>query len=275
MVIMSYTFRIGSFNLHHLNKYDQKKLLHIASIISGEKFDIVALQEITDYDACKALCSLLNSNWGYCFTADKGGLGRSFIWCKNRISLIKDSVINGYHTDNKLHLQREPYYARFSPSGLGGPFMELGLINIHLLPKSNQHGNPKDEYKILEEKIYPKIAGQKIQHFKRSIMPLIILSYPIVLGDYNLTVNEIETINSNNNFITIQNRPTTISSTYDYYSQNDYDHFSYSQKRFQGFQIQCERVDAVGKYFGGDFSKYREQVSDHIPISIKIIFGKW
>lgn len=59
-----------------------------------------------------------------------------------------------------------------------------------------------------------------------------------------------------------------------YYSQNDYDHCSYSQERVQGFQIQCERIDTVGKYFSGSISEYREQVSDHVPINIKITYGK-
>ncbi len=51
---------------------------------------------------------------------------------------------------------------------------------------------------------------------------------------------------------------------------NNYDHFTYDVKRFEGIGYQIRRVDAVQQYYGGDVEKYRQEISDHVPIVIDI-----
>lgn len=57
----------------------------------------------------------------------------------------------------------------------------------------------------------------------------------------------------------------------DYYSK-DYDHFSYDVVRFDGINVRTKRVDALGKYYNNDLVKYRQEISDHVPIKIYIDF---
>ena len=66
--------------------------------------------------------------------------------------------------------------------------------------------------------------------------------------------------------------PTTVSNKFSVYTLNDFDHFSYEKENLEGFGITIERVDAVNKYFNSDYSLYRDRVSDHIPIKIKLAF---
>lgn len=51
---------------------------------------------------------------------------------------------------------------------------------------------------------------------------------------------------------------------------HDYDHFSYEERQFEGIHLSAKRVDAVRKYCGDDFKRYRNKVSDHIPILMEI-----
>ena len=53
------------------------------------------------------------------------------------------------------------------------------------------------------------------------------------------------------------------------YSKN-FDHFTYDEKRFSGIEHQINRVDAVRNYYGGDVERYRQEISDHVPIVIDI-----
>lgn len=68
---------------------------------------------------------------------------------------------------------------------------------------------------------------------------------------------------------------TEITKTHDNdrgYAHN-YDHFSYDEDTiFKNIRVYAKRIDAVRKYCNDDFSKYRQQVSDHIPIKLTIDF---
>jgi hypothetical protein len=69
---------------------------------------------------------------------------------------------------------------------------------------------------------------------------------------------------------TMQNEKTTLSTDNASFT-NDYDHFSYDECRFDGTNVIIERVNSVCKYCGNDFEKYREKVSDHVPIKLELI----
>ena len=55
---------------------------------------------------------------------------------------------------------------------------------------------------------------------------------------------------------------------------NNYDHFTYDELRVNTIHPRYQAVDVVqsGKYgrYLNDFKRYREEVSDHIPIIIKL-----
>lgn len=267
---MGYTFTIGSFNTNFLN-YNTPvcpKIDCVASIILHEYFDVVALQEVCREEALAELCCKLPGNWKYDYSNPPSEkYGRGYVWNADRLRTVDlPSIRTDYHSGNgHIHLKREPYFARFTSDGLGGPLVEIRLINLHLEPSYRDISVM--EYKTVAEEIYPKFSQYIYINDKYYIPP-----YTLSAGDYNLTLSNCKKIVDDNCFSTVQEFPTTISNKFDYYTFNDFDHFSYNKDDLEGFRISVERVDAVNKYFKGDFLLYRKCVSDHVPVKIMLTF---
>ncbi len=320
------SYKIGSFNVCKLSfesnheKQTRKNYEKIAEIIRVEKFDIVALQEVYSESAIRILIPFLGVGWDYRWiTSLKGdpraAEGYAYIWNSRRIQLVstiadgnkrtfEPRIINQYKVDRQsgqIGIKRNPYYARFTPSGLpGGAFFEIRLINTHIRFKKGNDGSDlvdvsevamrKNEFNILAKTVYQKISDKRYG----DNMP----AYTILLGDYNLNLKrpytkspyleEVIEINDGNihrKIVTMQDQLTTLKEVSDKESNmdpgsigasgrgyaNNYDHFTFDQNRFENnVGIKCKRVDAVRKYYGDDFAKYRKEVSDHIPIEMEI-----
>ncbi len=267
---MGYIFTIGSFNTNRLNynTSTRPKIDNLASIISSEMFDVIALQEVCRAAALDELCSKLPGIWQYDYSNPPcETYGRGYVWNANRLKTIKTPFVRSdYHTKNsQTRLKRDPYYARFTADGLGGPAIEIRLLNLHFEPSNKAFSEL--EYLTLAQEIHPKFRNY-IETGDSFYMP----AYTLSMGDYNLTLKKCNSIIGVDGFKSVQNLPTTISNTHFSYTLNDYDHFSYSNENINEFGISIERVDAVNKYFKGDYSLYRECVSDHTPIKIKLSF---
>ncbi len=58
------------------------------------------------------------------------------------------------------------------------------------------------------------------------------------------------------------------------YYANNYDHFTYDQKRFEGVLVSSERIDAVSNApYYGEYDKYQKEVSDHVPVLLRFQYG--
>ncbi len=317
------SYKIGSFNMCNCNFRSDKEIAKsfemIASIIDKEDFDIVAMQEVLSENVFKdKLAHLLpqgKKNWKYRWIqpvqysaghmSDRRGEGYAYLWNANRIDLvysedeyggikISEPVIWSQYQGRKYQkIKREPYYARFSPSGLpGGSFFELRLINTHIIYGSNA-GERLEEFQRLIENVYVNIANRRYGNN----MP----AYTILLGDYNLTTAQIQAkdtltverifIGDNRderikrNIMTVQSFPTTLNrvqmedGTYSSndYTINDYDHFSFTREMDEKMTLTPERIDAVRKYYGNkaeSFAEYRKKVSDHVPVALTINMKK-
>ena len=347
-IYMSY--RIGSFNLCNFNygKNEDgyfKDFEKIAEIIRENNFDIVALQEIRSESAGKRIIDFSNNNplmnrldrsgfnYGFCYGYSQSnsthGEGYAFIWNKRTMKLkeIKNKqnpVIFGpsyFHLLKDIQnvrgeLARYPLYAIFTPLNL--PKVEIRLINIHIMYSKNNKIKSeeenvseaekksaleyrKNEFRIATEGIYKKIATTPGDGS---------VFYTILLGDYNLTYNQIENNLSiqlrkqlqdvylkdkqklgyhyqSINLKTIQfpeDKETTLSKlpkdpekfeTWVPSFVNDYDHFTYDENRFEGIGVSARTNRSAinlckGETYKDKFKKYRETVSDHIPISMDI-----
>lgn len=268
---MSYYFCIGSFNTNKMNYNTslRPKIDNIAYIISHELFDVVALQEVCRAEALDELCKRLPGNWKYDYSDPPAEVyGRGYIWNANRLKLRDGTtpfIRTDYHIDKDgERLKREPYYARFTPDTLGGPAVEIRLLNLHFEPTITSYA--EKEYTTLAKEIHPKFM-KYIEISDSFYMP----AYTLSMGDYNLSIQKCAKHNTGS-FITVQSLGTTLSNKFPAYTANDYDHFSYDENNLNGFGITVEKVDAVNKYFNNDYSKYRETVSDHVPIKIKLRF---
>lgn len=305
---MEYT--IGSFNLCHFSyistNSDRKNIYRIADIIVREEFDVVALQEVNSISALdKLLMSALGTGeWDYKWEEprvynSKYSEGYAYIWRKRRLRLVESGsnpkILSNYN------LTRPPYYARFTPKGLlGGSNFELRLINTHIafgIPKNNiSTSSPRElrrtEFEILAEEAYRRVSSKRYGDF----LP----AYTILMGDYNLClmgpgpkVNKIVPIDKDRYLLTVQKEKTTVKSPksidtftdgeeqdIDLFQENDtdlyahnYDHFSYELKLLEKIDLKDSRVEALGMYYGNNLEEYRKEISDHVPIKLKLNFN--
>ena len=196
-------YKIGSFNCLNFGVGTTKDVKKFAEIISGEGFDIIALQEVKGKQALsRILDALRNSsriNWRG--MADAVVNDYAFIWNADKFELANASeggierqyyprIYKQYRIDRKAgqtDLIREPYYARFFP--IRGPYIEIRLINTHIrFTKGSDvaENTPgavamrKNEFDVLTKAIYAKEADKRYGNNRPA--------YTILLGDYNLNL---------------------------------------------------------------------------------------
>ncbi len=207
------SYRIGSFNLRNLGlsalgEQNERDLGLIARIIREEKFDVVALQEVLSEGkaftspgyAKKSILMELGSEWDFQWAnaetqlTDTRNEGYAFVWNKKRLRMsTTETVDNGIRTFypricrlNKDHMQRRPFYARFTPSGTaeGGPWIEYRLLCIHTYYGKDTKLDRQirqNELDVLMKDIYPQISDRRYGEYGNG-MP----SYTIIMGDYNV-----------------------------------------------------------------------------------------
>lgn len=241
---------------------------------------------------------------------DKRGEGYAFLWNADRIELprteagqeIYPQIWHQYKHKNEglLRLIRDPLYGRFKIKNLK---TEIRLLSTHIVfgkPKAENFDADLDigvvqmrlqEFRTLAGYIYPRIA----EYYKDVNCNV---PYTIMLGDYNLNLREsgvgkailpsvvyfdrhghIHDCASDSTY-TIYNKQsqrTTINKDGTGYSSN-YDHFSYDDN-VQGIVKRVEFIDAVHQHTKSEdtteeekFSRYKDEVSDHVPIMIEIDF---
>lgn len=231
--------------------------------------------------------------------------GYAFLWNTDKFSLPKDEngndiyprIWRNYKTnveEGMIRLIREPCVGRFIAKGRK---VEIRLITTHIV-----YGKPKaenlsvdldfgavkmrqNEFKILAGQIYPRVS----QYAKdvNCVAP-----YTIILGDYNMNLKEsglataivpsiacfddrghmLEENESGSLVIkTVQKDLSTLKRDSDGLA-NNYDHFSYEMSLEEKHIVGSANViNAIGQGdSSGSFDKYREDVSDHLPVVIEV-----
>lgn len=296
-------YKIGSFNCLNFGRGEKKDVRKFAEIIKGENFDIIALQEIRGKTALMRILDELRKisriNWEG--VADDKVTDYAFIWNSTKFELANSResgkdwtyaprIYQQYRIDKKAgqkELIRNPFYARFFPRR--GPYIEIRLINTHIrFSKGSSEDNNfigavemrRNEYDVLTKAIYAKEADKRYGNNRPA--------YTILLGDYNLNLPSsnagspylLETFIIEDEYNpkiirTVQSSRTTLIKEGDEEKNennafvNNYDHFTYDEKRFGNIISNSERVNAVKKYCADDYSTYAKTVSDHVPISIE------
>lgn len=299
---MSYS--VVSFNLRNI--YDSamnRDWETVAEILKDEHADIVAIQEVFSELPIKYLCKRMNSgffsDWrfkmvsrGTCRNARKEGY--SFLWNARRVDLSPrekvspdgSRVVVGVHepevrSEWSRSLIRPPCVARFVPVGWCVPYIELRVINTHIIHRedawSREQGNHtpalemrRDEYRALSERLFPRVGKYRIDANFRP-------AYTFIVGDYNLECVECSAIDAELKTEVKFMRTRQILGSTIYtgtgetdpggYTKHDYDHVSYSDRESAYVQI-VQRVDAPMSYYKGNFKEYYKQMSDHVPIKM-------
>lgn len=306
---MSYhigSFNLRDFNYANQAKDGEqikRDFYKIAEIIRNEEFDVVAVQEVNAESPLKHLCDILNrcrigmNTYQYVYGADMKTKSKDperygFIWNSKRLRLLeipnkKNPTYYQYAGGDSV--LRPPYYARFTARGmLGGSNFELRLVNVHLRYGDNPQMRNR-EYDILVKQVLPRICDHSELSVDMEVMP----AYTILLGDYNLSLNggsgfKVDSITTTNYtgrnryFKTVQEQKTTLKqakgqqSIEDCYA-NNYDHFTYEMDLAEKLKFtEAGRVEALTKYCSEEkevadmLRGYREKVSDHVPIKLKM-----
>ncbi|HHW95444.1 MAG TPA: hypothetical protein GX736_05925 [Mogibacterium sp.] len=267
-----------------------------------------------------SLKSRLGNNWDMCwldpqvkgkdygnFNADQRGEGYSFLWRKDKFKCpvnaygkeVRPRIYTQYKVDRsngEMRLIRDPGYGRFQLINL--PNVEIRLITTHIVYKKPSEENlskvvdfgayimRRNEFNILARSIYTSISEN--YNDISCIVP-----YTIILGDYNLNLEEsgvgspnvpaVMVIDSQKNIVetsgvyenkgfykiyTKQVDLTTINKDADNYASN-YDHFTYDARTRENIvRGKPYRLDVVEKV--GGHKMYKEKVSDHVPIMLEI-----
>lgn len=278
------SYRIASFNIRKGIKKESESerdfFSFIHDFVADEHIDILALQEVLKENELQRICSKALSpfqNWRGCYersaTGATGDYGFAFLWNENRVSECSKNhtpkIFNEY--ESEIRLSRNPLYGRFSPKlSLNSEiFQEFRMFEIHLrfsdevlpnLTKISGIQKRKQECKIVTGEIYQQIDTHRYGSFKPT--------FTFSMGDYNLGVEECIENSGSPSVSTYQEEKTTLNCSYDGYSSS-YDHFSIDDK-YKSFPYSVRRVDAVKNYFHGDYKKYCDTISDHVPVIIEI-----
>ncbi len=239
--------------------------------------------------------------------SDSRGEGYGFLWNNKRFELPQTSdnkkeiyprIWRNYHVldknSSKLRLVRDPFFGRFI---IKDTSVEIRLITTHIV-----YGKPKDENLNVEldygsstmrKNEFNVLAGQiyqRVNDYHMTQKPTV--PYTIILGDYNLNLPEsgagspyvpdiacfddyghlLEANGSiSHNIYTVQANRSTLSSDGSKYS-NNYDHFSFDERtREEIIKEDSIKIINVGKTVD-ERKKFRDTVSDHVPIIVELIF---
>lgn len=280
---------IGSLNARHFSGLNTKLYSHdiekMADIIRAEQFDIIALQEVKSQRPINWLKDRLykwdgyfgksqsDSDYGIDYTGRGTGLGFAYLWNTQRVRECSKDGRPEIITRFSSHITRKPFYGRFTPSGLGGPFCEFRLINVHLWHGKNYAvGTPQrlHEFETVTNEIYNHLSNRRYGDHMQA--------FTIILGDYNFSAifcEDYKKATAQYFIKTVQEKATTLTKPE---SQNpgfvnNYDHFSYDERKFAATNIVYDRVDSVSKYLNNDFDKHWKEISDHVPIKIDLIIN--
>lgn len=201
-------------------------------------------------------------------------------------------------------LIRPPYVGYFTTIGTpGGCRLDIRLINTHIIHDKPAIGYGyttmndirRNELSVLSRDIYASVSKDVVGSL-RSI-------FTVLLGDFNLVIcgegpkywNEVfpdrydYRTKDGEKMEFVQDEKTTLKQPkgnrkttdeyvdqdevkegdVDYYSRN-YDHFGYDETLKAKYSVKPSRVDALYKYYNNDLIEYRRNISDHVPIKLKI-----
>ncbi len=219
------SYKIGSFNVRNLSKNNGENLKTIASIISGEKFDIIALQEVLDSgkildggmgrkvkgEAAAYENSLLghlpnhySMRWGASNVkkkaqeenGDRRGEGYAFLWNTKRVELAKHITPSGEKVFNpriwgQYSLRRADGVRRLIRDPFYGRFkikgmrQEIRLITTHIYFGSNNAADLD-----LRKRELNILAGAIYPRLHDKTYGINTPAITVLLGDYNLNLKD-------------------------------------------------------------------------------------
>jgi endonuclease/exonuclease/phosphatase family metal-dependent hydrolase len=258
------TLDIVTWNIEHFPKNGQTTLNYVTQIIEAMDIDVLAIQEVQEYDDFEQLIANLEG-WEGDYAWDQYA-ALAYIY---KTDVVENVNLFEIYTNKSREFPRAPYVMEMTSGGV-----EYVIMNNHLKCCGDGHLDESDDY---DEEKRRLDACNLIDDY-------IVENYPnkrvIMLGDLNdiLTDN-----NSNNVFKTFINNPDSYAfadmdiaegsnSNWSYPSWPSHlDHILITNEIFDDFATVGSEILTVklDNYFNS-FNDYDYNVSDHRPVGLKI-----
>lgn len=165
----------------------------------------------------------------------------------------------------------------------------------------------KNEYALLSQVILPKVDLKVYGLYEEDNngVKTHLNAYTVLMGDYNLSIKNgknlyphlpdesylskgfIAYVPKGSDIISVQDEETTfkrvLKDPEESIYHNNYDHFTFDEVKFNQYKVgwEAHRINAVehnpigvnisvGDDFDGDYKKYIEKVSDHLPVMMRL-----
>ena len=299
LTIEDNTITVATFNVQNLGRDKAYQVPNVARIV--EQFDIVAIQEVMNYDngtkgklAIEAIVDSLGNNWNFIISDEANGTESAansnslytfefyaFIWNTNKIELINNSALLWNEeanpiaelTEQERQFDREPYFASFK-SVQGN--LDFTLISFHAAAPGKSWRD--DEIKRL------KIVYEYVQDLDANQNDI------FLCGDFNTPVNKgdwdtLKSVSSMTHILSKDDK-TTVDKSTGKLSNNQYDTFWY-QSAYTGEDIVAGSGQVLSAWnitmdidpdlvLPDDITDeenqkrwfYAQMISDHLPVII-------
>lgn len=259
------TLDIVTWNIEHFPKSGSTTLNYVTEIIEALDVDVVAIQEVEDYDVFAQLISNLDG-WEGDYAYDQYA-SLAYLY---KTEVVKNVNLFQIYTNNSREFPRPPYVMQMTYDGV-----DYLIMNNHLKCCGDGSMNTGDEW---DEETRRRDACNLIDDYVVQNQPD---SRVIFLGDLNDILTDSQ---SNNVFQVFINNPESYlfadmdiaegnESNWSYPSWPSHlDHIMITNEIFDDFEndgseIKCIELD---DYFDGGFYEYDDDVSDHRPVGLKI-----
>lgn len=259
------TLDIVTWNIEHFPKSGSTTLNYVTEIIEALDVDVLAIQEVEDYDVFAQLISNLDG-WEGDYAYDQYA-ALAYLY---KTDVVKNVSLFQIYTNNSREFPRPPYVMQMTYDGV-----DYLIMNNHLKCCGDGSMNTGD---LWDEETRRRDACNLIDDYVTQDHPD---SRVIFLGDLNDILTDSQ---SNNVFQVFISNPESYlfadmdiaegnNSNWSYPSWPSHlDHIMITNELFddfenEGSEIKCIEVD---DYFSGGFNEYDDDVSDHRPVGLKI-----
>lgn len=246
--------KLSTWNIQHMGKSKTaERITYMADLLKD--FDVVALQEVVagtgGAQAVARLADELNrkgAKWDYVISNPTKSSPYSseryaYLWKTSKIQIIGRAWLDQNFVNE---IEREPYFIRIKYKN-----KVLTLVNFHAIPKSKQ---PETEIKYFKQ--YPSLYPEELFIF---------------LGDFNIpTTHSVFNPFKKMNYVPVtENQKTTLRTKC---INKDCLASSYDHIFLNTNSIQLLDSDVVHFYLDFNNIKTARQISDHIPVWVKVNF---
>jgi endonuclease/exonuclease/phosphatase family metal-dependent hydrolase len=260
-------FDIATWNIEAFPKNSDITVAYASQIITNLNLDIIGLQEIKSDYQFQVLLTQLDGYIGVKTNSAAYDVNTAYIY---NSSTVEDVIVYEIFEDDYIAFPRNPYIMECKYRGI-----ELVIINLHL----KCCGDGEIGIDPWDEENRREVASLKLEQY---ILDNFSNKKVIILGDWNDEITDDESTNVFWNFIEndseyyFTDTPVALgdSASWSYPSWPSHlDHILMNNNVIPDFPEDKIHVSTIrlDYYFRNRFYEYNENVSDHLPVCMKLL----